>query len=162
MARTMDSSPVQRVRGREAELAVLGQHLDQLLQGIGSVVVVEGRAGMGKSCLLREVAAMAERLSIRVGFGGADPGDTVVQLAVLLDALFEGPSPILERTALGNTHASPEQRYWLLQDLETLLEGQHSRGPCWSASMTSSGPTTERRRRFVPSRLVWPRSRSAG
>ena len=48
--------------------------------------------------------------------------NTVVQLSVLTEALFEGPSPILERTALGDAHASPEQRYWLLQDLEALLE----------------------------------------
>ncbi len=110
------------VRGRDAELTLFGQHLDQLLSGTGTVVVVEGGAGMGKSRLLVEVAAMARRLSIRVGSGVADPADTVVQLSVLMEALFEGPSPILERTALGDTHASPEQRYWLLQDLETLLE----------------------------------------
>ena len=38
---------------------MLGQHLDQLLSGVGTVIVVEGGAGMGKSRLLREVAAMA-------------------------------------------------------------------------------------------------------
>src|SRR5580658_8127367 len=107
MVRTPDSSPVQTVRGREAELTTLGQHLDQLLSGVGSVVLVEGGAGMGKSRLLGEVSEMARRLSIRVGFGGADPGDTIVQLSVLMEALFEEPSPILERTALGNAHASP-------------------------------------------------------
>ena len=136
---------------------MLGQHLDQLLSGVGTVVLVEGGAGMGKSRLLGEVAAMARRLSIRVGCGVADPGDTVVQLSVLMEALFEGPSPILERTALGDAHASPEQRYWLLQDLEALLEAAALKGPCWSASMTFSRPTAGRRRRFAPCRLVWPR-----
>src|ERR1700677_4425266 len=97
------------VRGRDAELTLLGQHLDQVLSGVGSVVLVEGGAGMGKSRLLGEVAAMARRLSIRVGSGVADPGDTVVQLSVLMEALFEGPAPILGRAALGDTHASPEQ-----------------------------------------------------
>ena len=72
---------------------------------------------------------MARRLSIRVGCGVADPGDTVVQLSVLMEALFEGPSPILARTTLGDTHASPEQRYWLLQDLEALLERAALEGP---------------------------------
>ncbi len=37
---------------------------------------------MGKSRLLEEVAAMAGRLSIRVGRGTADPADTVVQLGL--------------------------------------------------------------------------------
>ncbi len=122
MVHPTQSAPVQTVRGRDAELTVLGQHLDQLLSGVGTVVVVEGGAGMGKSRLLKEAAAMASRLSIRAGCGVADPADTVVQLSVLLEALFEGTSPILERTALDNAHASPEQRYWLLQDLEALLE----------------------------------------
>ena len=89
------------VRGRDAELTILGQHLDQLLSGVGTVVLVEGGAGMGKSRLLAEVAAMARRLSIRVGCGTADPADTVVQLSVLMEALFEGPSPILERDSPG-------------------------------------------------------------
>ncbi len=64
-------APGPALRGREAELTVLGQHLDQLLSGIGSVVLVEGGAGMGKSRLLGEVAGMARRLSIRVGCGSS-------------------------------------------------------------------------------------------
>ena len=127
--RISDGAPIQSVRGRDAELTVLGQHLDRVLSGVGSVVLVEGGAGMGKSRLLGEVAAMARRLSIRVGSGVADPADTVVQLSVLMEALFEGPSPVLARTALGDAHASPEQRYWLLQDLEALLEGAALTGP---------------------------------
>src|SRR5258708_1443746 len=108
----MERSSSQAVRGRDSELTIMGQHLDQLLSGVGMVIVVEGGAGMGKSRLLREVAAMARRLSIRVGCGAADPGDTVVQLSVLMEALFDGPSSLLERTTLGDAHASPEQRYW--------------------------------------------------
>ena len=49
----------QPVRGRDIELTVLGEHLDHLLSGVGTVVLVEGGAGMGKSRLLDEVAAMA-------------------------------------------------------------------------------------------------------
>jgi DNA-binding CsgD family transcriptional regulator len=156
MVRATESAPIQAVRGRDAELTVLGQHLDQLLSGIGTVVLVVGGAGMGKSRLLGEVAAMAHRLSIRVGCGVADPGDTVVQLSVLMEALFEGPFPILERTALGDAHASPEQRYWLLQDLEALLEGAALKGPVlvclddvqWADSGTAAAL------RALPSRLA--------
>jgi DNA-binding CsgD family transcriptional regulator len=117
------------LRGRDGELTILGQHLDQLLSGIGTVVLVEGAPGMGKSRLLAELAAMARRLSINVGSGVADPADTVVQMSVLMEALFEGPSPVLQRAALGDAHASPEQRYWLLQDLEALLEEAALKGP---------------------------------
>jgi DNA-binding CsgD family transcriptional regulator len=154
--RTAESAPIQTVRGRDAELTVLGQHLDQILSGIGSVVLVEGGAGMGKSRLLGEMEEMARRLSIRVGGGVADPGDTVVQLSVLMEALFEGPSPILQRTALRDAHASPEQRYWLLQDLEALLERAALKGPLlvclddvqWADSGTAAAL------RVLPSRLA--------
>ena len=154
--RINDSAPLQTVRGRDAELTILGQHLDQLLSGVGAVVLVEGGAGLGKSRLVGEVAAMARRLSIRVGCGVADPADAVVQLSVLMEALFEGPSPILERTALGDAHASPEQRYWLLQDLEALLEGAALNGPLlvclddvqWADSGTAAAL------RALPSRLA--------
>ncbi len=156
MGRATESAPLQTFRGRDAELTVLGQHLDELLSGIGSVVLVEGGAGMGKSRLLDEVAGVARRLSIGVGSGVADPGDTVVQLSVLMEALFAGPSPILERTALGDAHASPEQRYWLLQDLEALLEGAALKGPLliclddiqWADSGTAAAL------RALPSRLA--------
>jgi predicted ATPase len=117
------------IRGRDAELTVLGQHLDDLLSGVGTVVLVEGGAGMGKSRLLGEAEVMARRLGLRVGRGVADPADSVVQLAVLMEALFEGHSPILERTALSDAHTALDQRFWLLQDLEALLEEAALKGP---------------------------------
>src|SRR5580658_3081655 len=156
MVRATERPLIQSIRGRNAELTVLGQHLDRVLSGIGSVVLVEGGAGMGKSRLLGEVAGMARRLSIRVGCGVAEPGDTVVQLSVLMESLFEGEPPILERTALGDAHASPEQRYWLLQDLEALLEGAALKQPLlvclddlqWADSGTAAAL------RALPSRLT--------
>src|ERR1700724_929190 len=79
--------PGHPVRGRDAALTAVGQHLDRLLAGEGSVIVGEGAARMGKSRLLSEVMTMARRTSIVVGSGVADPGDTVVQLLVLMRAL---------------------------------------------------------------------------
>jgi DNA-binding CsgD family transcriptional regulator len=120
--RARAAEPSQPARGRDIELKAMGEHLDHLLSGAGTVVLIEGGAGMGKSRLLGEVAAMARRLSIRVGVGVADPGDSVVQMSALMEALFAGPSPILSRAGLRAGHTSLEQRYWLLQDLEALLE----------------------------------------
>ena len=31
-----------RVRGRDGELTLIGEHLDRLLSGVGTVVVIEG------------------------------------------------------------------------------------------------------------------------
>src|ERR1700722_3916115 len=123
MPLTMRASGLaQPVRGRDGELSALRRHLDQVLSGAGTVALVEGGAGLGKSRLLAEVAAMARGLAIKAGVGGADPGDSVGQLSALMEALFSGPAPILGRAGLGGAHLSPEQRYWLLQDLQALLE----------------------------------------
>ena len=65
---------------------------------------------------------MARRRRFRVGSCAADPGDRMVEMSTLMAALFDGPEPILDRVALPDSHSLPEQRYWLLQDLQELLE----------------------------------------
>jgi DNA-binding CsgD family transcriptional regulator len=77
---------------------------------------------MGKIRLLAEVSTMAHSLGIRVGSSAADPSETVVELAVLLAALFDGTDPLLDDNGLTDLHARPEQRFWLLRDLQQLLE----------------------------------------
>ena len=44
-------------------------------------------------------------------------------------ALFDGAQPLLERSALRELHSLPEQRYWLLQDLQAMLERSALDGP---------------------------------
>jgi predicted ATPase len=96
--------------------------LDRVRSGVGAVVLVEGAPGLGKSRLLAEAARIAGRMSFRVGSGAAEPVESVVELAPLMSALFDGVEPLLEREALQALHALPEQRYWLLQDIQALLE----------------------------------------
>lgn len=110
------------LRGRDAPLTVLGDTLDRVRAGdAGAVVLVEGTAGMGKTRLLEEAARMAFRMDFVVGRGGAEPGEGV-ELAPLMDALFRGDPPLLEPGALSELPAVREQRYWLLQELQSLLE----------------------------------------
>ena len=110
----MSTLPAWEFQGRDAELALLRGELERVADGAEAVVVVEGRAGMGKSRLLAEVAAIARRLGIRIGVSAADPSDTVVELAALLAALFDGAEPLLDPGSLSTLHAQPEQRFWLL------------------------------------------------
>ena len=110
------------IRGRDAELAVLGELLGRVRSGSGAVLLIEGAAGMGKSRLIGEGVRMARRLSFPVGIGAAEPSESVAELAPLLRALFDGPEPLLDRAGLSSLHAAPEQRYWRLQDLQSLLE----------------------------------------
>jgi DNA-binding CsgD family transcriptional regulator/DNA-binding Lrp family transcriptional regulator len=111
-----------RVRGRDEELAVLGEMLGRVRSGSGAVLLIEGAAGMGKSRLIGEGVRMAHHLSMPLGVGAAEPSESVAELAPLLRALFEGPEPLLERAALSSLHSAPEQRYWRLQELQSLLE----------------------------------------
>jgi DNA-binding CsgD family transcriptional regulator len=108
--------------GRDAELALIRGELERVSAGAEAIVVIEGAAGMGKSRLLAEVAAIAGSLGIRVGRSAADPSETMVELATLLAALFDGTEPLLDPSELATLPARPEQRFWLLRDLQQLLE----------------------------------------
>jgi DNA-binding CsgD family transcriptional regulator/tetratricopeptide (TPR) repeat protein len=120
MALASAFSPV--IRGRDAELDALGELLARVRSGSGAVLVIEGAPGMGKSRLLAEGEKMAHRLGFPVGIGVAEPSEAVAELAPLLRALFDGPQPLLDRARLTSLHTGPEQRYWRMQDLQSLLE----------------------------------------
>src|SRR5256885_16969445 len=119
---SLATSPTPVVRGRDAELEAIGVQLDRVRSGVGAVVLVEGEPGMGKTRLLAEAARVARRLAFRVGAGAAEPGAEVVELGALMTALFDGPQPLLQRSGLRELHSLPEQRDWLLQDLQAVLE----------------------------------------
>lgn len=116
------------LRGREQELAVIRRKLSQVRAGTGCVVVVEGSAGLGKTRLLDECVSMAVELSFRVGRGAAEPG-RVIKLGALFDALFEGDPPLADRRALNDVHASPKFLFWLLQDVQSLIEEAALKNP---------------------------------
>ena len=116
------------VRGREYELRVLEEQLDAVRLGVGTVTLIEGAAGIGKSRLLEEARRIAIRSSFRVGAARAEPGDSVVELAPLLDALSADHEPLLEPPILTRP-VSAEQRYWLLQDIQARLERAAIEGP---------------------------------
>jgi hypothetical protein len=79
------------LRGRDAQLAILGEELDRVRGGTGALVLVEGGAGTGKSRLLDEAVAIAHQLSFGADAGAAEAGDGAVQLAPLMAALFDWP-----------------------------------------------------------------------
>ena len=85
------------------------------------MIVVEGSAGLGKTRLLDECASMGQELSFRVGRGAAEP-ERAIELGSLFDALFDGEPPLADRRALKDVHASSEFLFWLLQDVQSLIE----------------------------------------
>jgi DNA-binding CsgD family transcriptional regulator/tetratricopeptide (TPR) repeat protein len=124
----MDAPSRPPLRGREQELAVFRRKLNEARAGTGCVVVVEGSAGLGKTRLLDECVSIAGALSFRVGRGTAEPG-RVIELGALFDALFEGDPPLADRRALNDVHASSEFLFWLLQDVQSLIEEAALKNP---------------------------------
>ena len=59
------------IRGRAGELKVIGALVTALVQGHGGVLVIEGPPGIGKSRLLTEVMALADKSGVRTLFGEA-------------------------------------------------------------------------------------------
>ncbi len=108
---------------------MIGERIQGALEGRGATVVVEGRAGLGKTRLLAEAAAIARGAGLNVGSGVVAARDQAVPMGALLAALFEGSAPVVEPAAWSALHYLPEQRYLLLDELETLLEQAALRAP---------------------------------
>jgi predicted ATPase len=144
------------LRGRGGELTGIGARLDEVRSGVGSVILVEGRAGLGKTRLLDACASMAAERSFRVGRGVTEPHRQVVQLDALFDALFDGDNPLVARGTLSDHHASPEQRFWLLQDIQALIEEAALRDPLLICldDLHWGGPSCAVAMRQLPQRLA--------
>src|SRR5271155_1877031 len=117
------------LRSRDKEFACLREQFGRLRAGRAATWLIEGGAGLGKSRMLEAVISAGRAAGFAVGHGVAEPGDAALHLAVLRDALFGGPAAPLERSSLEESRTSPEQRYWLLQDIQALLEQAALRQP---------------------------------
>jgi DNA-binding CsgD family transcriptional regulator len=126
----MGTSPL--MRGRAGESALISELLAAAVRGEGSVVVIEGEAGFGKTRLLRSAVEQATAAGLRTGWGDAADGGQAAPMMTLMSALFTGPEgsePLLDRAKLRELPSAPEQRFWLLQELAELLEEAALDGP---------------------------------
>lgn len=152
----MAAIPSLPVRGRDAHLAVLDRALRQTSAGVGTVVVIEGGPGLGKTRMLQAAWMSAGNMAFRMGRGMADPTGGVVELSPLMEALFEHEPPLLNRSLLSDVHSAREQRFWLLQEIEALLNEAAAAGPLlivlddlhWADSGTAAAL------RLLPQRLA--------
>lgn len=115
-------APGTQLRGRDDQLALLADRLDGAVAGRGSVVLVEGRPGLGKTGLLDAAARTARGRGFAVGTGTAFPAEQAVPMAPMLAALIDGAPPVLDAEDRATLRRSPQQRYWLRQELESMLE----------------------------------------
>jgi DNA-binding CsgD family transcriptional regulator len=75
------------LRGRDGELRVITDALDGAVSGTGTVVLVEGEAGIGKTRLLGELATRADSLGVTVRQGAAEELEQDRPFGSLIDAL---------------------------------------------------------------------------
>src|SRR5258708_36531055 len=119
------AAPAPPLRGRDAEMAAIDAELGAARDGRGSVLLVEGGPGLGKSRLLEEAVSLAGRAGVRAAVGRADVDDNVVPMGPLMSACFGGDAPLLDRSDLAALRALREDRYSGLLGLQAPL----GRGP---------------------------------
>src|SRR5246500_2861872 len=105
------------IRGRAGELKVIGALVAALVQGRGGVLVIEGPPGIGKSRLLTEVMALADKGGVRTLFGEAFEYQRTVPFFSLFMATLRADPPVGDVEALRRLGGSADLRYWVVRDL---------------------------------------------
>jgi DNA-binding CsgD family transcriptional regulator len=105
------------IRGRAGELKVIGALVTALAQGRGGVLVIEGPPGIGKSRLLTEVMALADKGGVRTLFGEAFEYQQTVPFFSLFMATLGADPPVGDADALRRLGGSADLRYWVVSDL---------------------------------------------
>src|ERR1700759_725171 len=117
------------IRGRAGELQVIGALVAALAQGHGGVLVIEGPPGIGKSRLLTELMALAEKAGVRTLFGEAfEYQQTVPFFALFMPPLRADP-PVGDADALRRLGASEDLRYWVVDDLADAIRAVAAQTP---------------------------------
>src|SRR4051794_39498240 len=84
------------LRGRDTEIGIVRQRLHEARAGHGSVVIIEGRPGSGKSRFLAEVRTIAEASGYTTAAGAGFPGSETIPLAPLVAAVLDPLEPPAE------------------------------------------------------------------
>src|SRR5579859_5840518 len=72
--------------GRDAELGMLLSSVKRVQQSRGTIVLVSGEAGIGKTRLCQEVLAEANQLAMHTLLGRAYPEDSGIELGPVVDS----------------------------------------------------------------------------
>ena len=111
------------IRGRDDELKVVRELGGALAKGRGGVVVVEGPPGIGKTRLLQEFIARADK-GVRPLFGQAFEYQQTVPFAPLFMAILRADPPIGQASTLRRVGAGPgsaDLRYLVVHDLQAAI-----------------------------------------
>jgi DNA-binding CsgD family transcriptional regulator len=117
------------IRGRADELKLIGALVTAVAKGRGGVLVIEGPPGIGKSRLLTEVLALADKAGVRTLFGEAFEYQRAVPFFSLFMATLNADPPVGDAEALRQLGGSADLRYWVVHDLADAIHAAAAQTP---------------------------------
>ena len=108
---------------------MIGALVTALVQGRGGVLVIEGPPGIGKSRLLTEVMALADKGGVRTLFGEAFEYQQTVPFFSLFMATLRADPPVGDADALRRLGGSADLRYWVVHDLADAIYAAAAQTP---------------------------------
>ena len=119
----------QPFRGRAAELSAVRAGGSALGRGRGSILVVRGGPGAGRSRLLAEARRLVQAVGVRSFDGVADRNASMMPLGPVMDAFLGGPDPVLDAEVLHPLAATADLRFLLVQTIREQLARAAERAP---------------------------------
>jgi DNA-binding CsgD family transcriptional regulator len=117
------------IRGRADELKVIGEHVNALAHGRSGVLVIEGRAGIGKSRLLTEVLTLAEKAGVRTVFGEAFEHQREVPFFSLYMATLRAHPPVGDVDILSRLGGTADLSFWVVHHLQDAIRAAAEHTP---------------------------------
>src|ERR1700755_450768 len=117
------------IRGRADELKLIGALVAARARGRGGVLVIEGPPGIGKSRLLTELIALADKGGVRTLFGEAFEYQQTVPFFSLFMATLHADPPVGDAGALRRLGGSADLRYWVVHDLADAIVAAATQTP---------------------------------
>jgi AAA ATPase domain len=117
------------IRGRAGELKVIAALVTALVQGRGGILIIEGPPGIGKSRLLTEVMALADKAGVRTLFGEAFEYQQTVPFFSLFMATLGADPPVGGADALRRLGGWADLRYWVVHDLADAIDAAAAENP---------------------------------
>src|SRR6516162_6688937 len=117
------------IRGRADELKLIGELVAAVAKGRGGALVIEGPPGIGKSRLLTEVIALADKSNVRTLFGEAFEYQRTAPFFALFMATLRADPPVGDAEALRRLGSSTDLRYWVVRDLADAIQATAAKTP---------------------------------
>src|SRR4051794_18045597 len=128
-ARASGNVRIPPIRGRADELEVIEALIAAVAHGRGGTLVIEGPPGIGKSRLLTEVLALADKAGVRSLFGEAFEYQQSVPFFSLFMATLRADPPIGDAEGLRRLGGSADLRYWVVHDLADAIHAAAAQTP---------------------------------